>query len=285
MPDMFPMDRGVPRCVFVTVVRDHELYRRLVSGNSNNAGGEFVAVDNLVENMSVTRRYNSFLDSWDYSKKAWFVFIHEDYEFLEPLAPVLARVDPRCIYGTVGARSTRPGDDVLWAVNSNKDGSGVGLYGRPFSGCPEVLTTDCNCMIVHSDLVLEFHRRFDERLTFDLYAEDFEINAFERHGILTRVLGVRNHHYSFGRIGRRFFEQRRYLMEKYAEASRVYGTTTKQLIGPMCRVLAVRRANRFWRRTSLVRKIARIFFYRKYSRDFRMRLRVFGGPLKFKVRY
>ena len=57
MPDMFPMDRGVPRCVFVTVVRDHELYRRLVSGNSNNAGGEFVAFDNLVENMSVTRRY------------------------------------------------------------------------------------------------------------------------------------------------------------------------------------------------------------------------------------
>ena len=34
------------------------------------AGAEFVAFDNLAENMSITRRYNSFLDGWDYSRKA-----------------------------------------------------------------------------------------------------------------------------------------------------------------------------------------------------------------------
>ncbi|MBQ6327426.1 MAG: hypothetical protein IJI35_00290, partial [Kiritimatiellae bacterium] len=114
-------------CVFVTVVRDKAMYDRLVKGNPNNAGAEFVAFDNLAENLPVTRRYNSFLEGWDYSRPAWFVFLHEDYEFLEPLGACLDRVDPRCIYGTVGARSTRPGDDALWALNSNRDGSDLGL--------------------------------------------------------------------------------------------------------------------------------------------------------------
>ena len=273
--------RDCQGCVFITVVRDHALYGRLVRENPHNAGGAFVAFDNRTENLSVTVRYNAFLDGWDYSRKAWFIFVHEDYEFLEPVGPLLARVDPRCIYGTVGARSTRPGDDVVWALNSNRDGSDLGLYGRPFSGEPVVLTADCNCLMVHSDLVREFHLRFDERLTFDLYAEDFEISAFERHGVPTRILGVANHHYSFGHITKRFFVQRRYLMEKYANASRAYGTTTKQLIGPLPLVLAAKRANRRWRSWSWLRRIGRFFWYRKYSRDGYMRLRLLGLRLKF----
>ena len=65
-------------CVFVTVVRDRAMYARLVRDNPNNAGGEFVAFDNIAENLSVTVRYNSFLGSWEYSREAWFVFVHED---------------------------------------------------------------------------------------------------------------------------------------------------------------------------------------------------------------
>ena len=193
-------------CVFVAVVRDHDMYARLVKGNPSNAGGEFVAFDNLAENLSVTARYNSFLDSWDYSREAWFVFVHEDYEFLEPVGPLLAKADRKSIYGTCGARSTHPGDDIVWALNSNRDGTNLGVYGRPFRGQPTVLTSDCNCLMVHSSLVREFGLRFDEKLTFDLYAEDFEIGAFERFGIATRILGVANHHYSFGNIAPRFFE-------------------------------------------------------------------------------
>ena len=74
-------------------------------------------------------------------------------------------------------------------------------------------------------------------------------------------------------------------MRKYADASRAYGTTTKQIIGPMPLVLAARRANRRWRRLAWLRKIARFFWYRKYSRDGYMRLRVFGLRIKRKVNY
>ena len=268
-------------CVFVAVVRDHDMYARLVKDNPNNAGGEFVAFDNLAENLSVTARYNSFLDSWDYSREAWFVFVHEDYEFLEPVGPLLAKADRRSIYGTCGARSTHPGDDIVWALNSNRDGTDLGLYGSPFCGQPTVLTSDCNCLVVHSSLVREFSLRFDEKLTFDLYAEDFEIAAFERFGIPTKILGVANHHYSFGNIAPRFFVQRRYLMDKYRDVSRVYGTTTKQLIGPLQLVLSVKRANRRLKRLGWLRRVGRFFWYRKHSRDGYMRLRVLGLPLKF----
>ncbi len=264
-------------CVFVSVVRDMGMYDRLVRGNPNTAGGEFVAFDNCAENLPITRRYNSFLDSWDYSKKAWFVFLHEDFEFLEPVGKCLEGVSHSHIYGTVGARSTVPGDDVLWAPNSDRDGSKLGIYGRPFKGFPTVLTSDCNCMMVHSDLIRDYNLRFDENLSFDLYAEDFEINAFEQYGIRTKVLRARNDHYSFGHVGRRFFEQRRYLLEKYASASRVYGTTTKQLIGPMPLVLAARRDNRRRRKMAWLRRIARFFlvsqvfprlpYARAYSRN------------------
>ena len=270
-------------CVFVAVVRDHDMYARLVKGNPSNAGGKFVAFDNLAENLSVTARYNSFLDSWDYSREAWFVFVHEDYEFLEPVGPLLAKADRKSIYGTCGARSTHPGDDIVWALNSNRDGTNLGVYGRPFRGQPTVLTSDCNCLMVHSSLVREFGLRFDEKLTFDLYAEDFEIGAFERFGIATRILGVANHHYSFGNIAPRFFVQRRYLMDKYRDASRVYGTTTKQLIGPLTLVLAAKRANRRRRRFGWLRRIGRFFWYRKYSRDGYMRLRVLGFRARFRA--
>ena len=275
------MDSGAPLCVFVTVVRDRGMYSRLVRDNPCNAGAEFVAFDNLAENLSVTRRYNSFLESWDYSREAWFVFLHEDYEFLEPVAPILGSVGRRCIYGTCGARSTRPGDDVAWALNSNRDGTQLGVYGRPFAGQPTVLTSDCNCMMVHSSLVRELGLRFDERLTFDLYVEDFEIAAFERFGIPTKVLGVLNHHYSFGNIAPRFFVQRGYLMEKYADASRAYGTTTKQVIGPVRMVLAARLANRRRRRTEWLRRLLRLVWRVKHSRDGRVRVRLLGLPLRF----
>ena len=277
------MGNGVPLCVFVSVVRDRAMYARLVKGNPSNAGGEFVAFDNLAENLSVTARYNSFLDSWDYSREAWFVFVHEDYEFLEPVGPLLAKADRKSIYGTCGARSTHPGDDIVWALNSNRDGTNLGVYGRPFRGQPTVLTSDCNCLMVHSSLVREFGLRFDEKLTFDLYVEDFEIAAFERFGIPTKILGVANHHYSFGSIAPRFFVQRRYLMDKYRDASRVYGTTTKQLIGPLTLVLAAKRANRRRRRFGWLRRIGRFFWYRKYSRDGYMRLRVLGFRARFRA--
>lgn len=276
------MSIGCGNCVFISVVRDFPLYERLVRRNPVNAGGRFVALDNRTENLSITSRYNSVLDGWDYGTETWFVFLHEDFQFLEPVGDVLAHADAGRIYGVVGPSSTRPGSDVLFSLNSERDGGRLGFYGKPFKKPVAVLTTDCNCLIVHSSLVQRYRLRFDEKLLFDLYAEDFEINAREKFGVGTFVIPVRCRHWSFGHMGDRFFRQRRYLLEKYASASRVYRTTTRQLIGPLRMVVRAVCDNRRWIRRDWLRRIGHFFWYVKFSRDGYMRIRVFGMRLKFR---
>jgi hypothetical protein len=72
-------------------------------------------------------------------------------------------------------------------------------------------------------------------------------------------------------------------MEKYACAARVYGTTTKQLIGPMPLVLDAWRTNRMRRKMRWLQKAVRFFWYFKHSRDGRVRVRILGIPLRFKA--
>ena len=65
----------------ISVVRDFDTYNRLVKGNPfYSARTNFVAFDNRVENQGISKRYNSFLDNYDYSKSDWFLFCHEDWE-------------------------------------------------------------------------------------------------------------------------------------------------------------------------------------------------------------
>ena len=78
-----------------------------------------------------------------------------------------------------------------------------------------------------------FHRekglRFDERLSFDLYVEDFCVSAFEEYGIESRILPLECRHYSLGTIGQRFYESLSYLREKYANAVKRHATIVGRL--------------------------------------------------------
>ena len=258
--------------IFVSVVRDFAMYDRLVRNNPSNAGAEFVAFDNNAENKTIPVRYNSFLDSYDYSKEAWFVFCHEDFQFLEPIAPKLESLDKGTIYGVFGAKLRVPG--VGLQIDSNKDGSDMSFRGAPVSGPTTVDTIDCACLIVHSSLVAKFGLRFDENLTYDLYTEDFVIAAKEQYGIDTKVLPIRSHHYSYGNVVQRFHDQLRYLNDKFATASRVYVTTTCYAIGNASGLQAV---------TDLINSRHRIprkwLFYRKVSHAGRVTVKVLGIPV------
>ena len=70
-------------------------------------------------------------------------------------------------------------------------------------------------------------------------------------------------------------------MRKYANASRVYGTTTKQLLGPLSLVLAAKRANRLYHRLGWLRRVGHFFWYFKHSRDGYARVRILGFRIKF----
>lgn len=258
--------------IFVSVVRDFAMYNRLVRDNPNNDGAKFVAFDNNIENMTIPARYNSFLVSLDCSNSEWIVFLHEDFQFLEPLGAKLPYMDTNAIYGVFGAKLRVPG--VGLQIDSNKDGSDMSFRGAPVATETSVDTVDCACVMVHSSLIGKFGLRFDERLTYDLYTEDFGISARERFGVETKVLPIRSHHYSYGNVQSRFHEQLQYLNGKYSDASRVYVTTTCYAIGNASGLQAV---------TDLINSRHRIprkwLFYRKVSHAGRVTVKVLGIPV------
>jgi hypothetical protein len=266
--------------LLVSVVRDFSLYGRLVSNNPNCEGCEFVSFDNRDSNLSITTRYNSFLSSYDYSKDGWFVFLHEDFEFLQPLHICLETLDKNNIYGAIGIKKAEYGLLIGCNLNSTKDGARLRFLGIPIKKPTKVLTTDCDCMVVHSSLVKRCNLRFDERLSFDFYTEDFQMTAMEKFGVETFVFPLKAWHYSYGSYGMRFFKQRRYLREKYKNASRVYRTTTNQLFGPLPEIVRIIYKSRIRNRFKLLKRIRKFFWYSKYSGDGIRRFRILRVPFK-----
>ena len=217
--------------LLISVVRDEAMYRRCIVENSNCDGCEFLKFDNRAKNEFITVLYNRALDGLDDSMSRWLVFAHEDFEAREPLVAKLAEADPGRIYGVIGGilRPQKrwllggiwPGVWLGQIEQSEKDGSNCVLMGTPVPMHTSVETVDCQFLAVHSSLVAQHHLRFDEHLSFDLYAEDFCMNASQNGvggGVKTCILPLACCHHSAGRIEPCFFEQLAYLNRKYPKS-------------------------------------------------------------------
>lgn len=212
----------------VSVVRNMELYEKLVKNNGYYKNADFVIFDNRSENISIAKRYNSFLQE---AKKlhtdSWFVFCHEDWELLCDLQKILAKADKNAVYGVCGTLYNVQKNIVTWYGNilqSNKDGSKIMRWGKTFHSAKIADTVDCQCIIFHSSLIEKYNLFFDENLMFDFYAEDFCMNASENYGIKTMVLPVKCHHYSYGNFSANFTSAVDYAKQKYSKLSRHYSS-------------------------------------------------------------
>ncbi len=221
--------------IIVSVVRNFDMYNRLVKDNYFNQGAKFVYFDNTKENKGIPERYNNFLDSYDYTKPDWFIFCHEDWEIKENWQNRFASLDKDSLYGPVGAAGFRIlNRKTLIAIygriiNSNKDCSKIVMLGKCVKTGKEVQTFDCQCLIVHSDLIKKYNLRFDKNLSFDLYIEDFCANAKESFNIPSRIMQLYCQHYSFGSVQLRIYEQLNYLRDKYKNAKLGYCSTVTGL--------------------------------------------------------
>ena len=234
----------------ISVVRDFDMYNRLVRNNPNSKDATFVAFDNNAENLFIAARYNSFLDSYDYADEDWFVFCHEDWEVFEDLKEKLTYLDKNFLYGPIGAKK-----DGIYNKNkiigqiyeSDKDGCNRHLNGEFVKDLIDVDTFDCQCLIIHSSLVKKHGLRFDENLSFDLYVEDFCINAKEKFGISSKILQLSCQHYSCGKITKRFYKQLSYLKSKYCNTFHIYASTAgSSLVGNRFLVLLYRLRHGFF---------------------------------------
>lgn len=214
-----------------SVVRDMPMYVRCVKSNPFMKDCSISYADNNDRNLSITRRYNDFLDSLE--EDCWVVLCHEDWEVLEPLAPLVRRLDPAYLWGPVGVFvEEKKNVDVLLPIGkiiqSRKDDKRMmTIHGKAPEG--RVDSFDCQCLIFHSSLVREHGLRFDECLTFDMYVEDFCVSAYEKCGIESRVVPLACHHHSLGVISESFKNAVLYLRKKYAVSKKKYGTTVGHL--------------------------------------------------------
>lgn len=268
--------------VIISVVRDEVLYRRLVAENPMISDCEKRMLDNREENLGIPTRYNQFLETYNYEHPAWLVFCHEDFEFRQNLS-FLDTLPADSLYGPIGTLLSKKREKWQMALCgeelcSNRDGSRrlrIGARGRYPQ---QVLTFDCQCIIIHSDLVQKCKLRFDEKLTYDLYVEDFCISSLERHGIPSLVVPIDCQHYSYGNLQPRFFKGLAYLQEKWYGAQQYYVSTIGLVTigGQVVQRVAEPEPEGLWRRAK------RFVFQAKRTGSGRLLVKLFRIPVWWK---
>lgn len=209
------------RIQILSVVRDFDMYNKYVRGNTHVSGLHMHALDNTSDNKGIPSRYNAFLNDYNFSEPTWFVFCHEDFEFCEPLHPLLDNLPQDSLYGPIGCARKgifpfRHQAFLGQITEQNRDGSGEPwIVGRKVKPMTPVETFDCCCLIVHSSLIQKYHLRFDEELAFDLYVEDFCAMAKVKHNIPSRILPFKAIHHSGSKPTDRLYRHLPYLANKY----------------------------------------------------------------------
>lgn len=216
----------------ISVFVDKKLYDRCITNNPYIKADSTLllyGIDNTSHNEPVSKRYNQFLNSFDYSVPQWLIFCHSDFEFCENIEALLANLDKESIYGPIGAIlcSLSDGSYVReyrgQCYERRRDGTNLRHQLSKVSHTGVLVDSlDCQCMIVHSSLIKRFGLRFDERLSFDLYVEDFCISALESHGVKSRIVNMSCCHWNQADSmeGRNnYFIALEYCNEKYIKRS------------------------------------------------------------------
>lgn len=214
-----------------SVVRDVAMYERCILENPYFAGADLVMLDNREENRPITKLYNDFLDGIDDDR--WILLCHEDWELKENLLQVLSRLDKDKLYGPIGVFvEEKKNVDVMVikgaAQQSAKSGArSVIIRGKEVEG--RVDTFDCQCLILHSSIARQHYLRFDEALSFDMYVEDFCVNAYEQAGVESHAVSIDCHHHSEGKLSHAFRDSVEYVRRKYSKSKKRYATIVGHL--------------------------------------------------------
>ena len=210
---------SVKHIKIITVVIDPGMYGRFFLANPVVNGSDLVSIDNRELNRGLPTIYNELVARY-LDANCWLLFVHEDYEIKGGLSTIDS-LDPNFVYGTFGLNFENNAPVPYGRhICSNKDGTRAVEVGHAISDPVAVQTLDCQSILVHTTLLRDNPQlRFDEHLTFDLYAEDFCINAKYRLGITSKVFPLTFQHYSHGKITDRYHAGIRYLAQKYPDVA------------------------------------------------------------------
>ncbi len=218
----------------VVVVNNYDIYNTTIGKNPFMVNIPVQIYDNTVHNVGISKRYNDFLDNL-MRDDTWIIFCHQDFGFQQEITGILDSLDKNIIYGPIGTAPTR---QLVFAAALSCYGLErlrLGFYNRrkEFGQILQetarkkvkmghrirkpviVDTVDCCCMIIHSSLVRSFVLRFDEKLDWHLYVEDFCLNAKFNHSVLTKAVQFDCVHRSDGNLNYNFIDDLAYLKRKY----------------------------------------------------------------------
>jgi hypothetical protein len=209
----------------ITVVSKFEIFEEMIGKNPFMNRYPIQVYDNTVENLGIPKRYNDFIDR-AMDDNAWLIYCHQDFGFSEDPYRCIKDLDKNGIYGPIGAARKRglfirqgkitfSKKVLLGQILQARNDDNYFPHGIHLDRPRLVDTVDCCCLIVHSSLILKCDLRFDERLGFHLYAEDFSLNALRTCGARTRAVQMAAHHMSFGDTSRDFHSSLEYLKAKY----------------------------------------------------------------------
>lgn len=210
-----------------------EMYERYFKGNAFLTCYEHIHLEPIYTEPFdgyLTRTYNSFLERYDYSRPAWLVFVHGDYEITCDLDALLAHEDKDQLLGPVGAVLKEINGQplsVFACFNDSQRRDGSYFQGGPcnqklMGDEREVDTFDSCCLVVHSSLVQRCHLRFDESIVLDFIVEDFCANARLNHGIKSKLIELCGIHHTNSTgmpdtQSQRFYDTQAYIAQKYPD--------------------------------------------------------------------
>lgn len=209
----------------ICVVNNFETFGSMIGNNPFMNGFPVHVYDNTVENVSITKRYNHFIDH-HMNNDAWLVFCHQDFGFSADPYLRIKDLDKTGIYGPIGAvkkrglflrhgKLTFSKKILVGQIQQARNDNNFFLHGIHLDRLQIVETVDCCCLIVHSSLINKYALRFDEHLDFHLYSEDFSLNARYAYGVRTRAVQMDARHMSFGDTSLDFHASLEYLKAKY----------------------------------------------------------------------
>lgn len=200
----------------ISVFINEVMFNNFFNLNSNLLRYDILGIDNRKRNAGLPKIYNEMIDMHIH-KDMWLFFVHEDFEVKGSLEHIF-HLDKDTIFGTFGVRMDEGKPPMGFGRHtcSNKDGSNAVQAGLPINNSEAVQTIDCQSILVHTSLLRKHASlRFDEQLTFDLYAEDLCLNASCLLGLSINVFPLQFQHYSHGKITERYHKGLAYLQEKY----------------------------------------------------------------------
>lgn len=221
----------------ICAFNNQEIFDKVVKNNENIKSAELFAYDNTIDNISITKRYNDFINSElsNNDKDFWCVFFHQDFGIMEDIETVVAKLDKKNIYGAVGVKIFK---GLFWGKRHSVDEQvSFGFknelkltYGRILQGNNDfnfkphgrklyfqatVDAVDCSCIIVHSSLIRKYNLSFDENLSFHMYAEELCYSAKKNYKIKTKVIQMNCYHLGKGTFDEEYQKSAQYLKDKF----------------------------------------------------------------------